>query len=566
MNANSKSLIAIKNNISHEIATKSNLAFLDNAASNKELKFFVDCRITEDFDFKTFKKLSEVNDFSKVTIVNCSNVFNIEGQKNLFAEAFNNLKHLTYLNLANTCPEDLTFATILSKILVEHTSLTFLDLSSYDTRYSSATKVIIESFKKLINLKSLILKSSNIFFKEKTSWADLCAILLTFEKLEHLDISGNSIYYEDEKLIAQALKNKANLTHLTLNVLHFQEPELIESIKKLNNLAYFSVGDIKSRSSYQNDGIKNVIEAISPLKIKYLNIQSYDLLTAEAISVLSAALTKWDNLIQLSLPNCNIGGNGIVKIINGLRKANVKTLEYIDLSRNDFNHSSNIIFEFLADQQNLGLLDLNDSKLYDLHAFGMERVLKDKTKLKYINLGKNIFEHEAIGDITRAISNLQNLEYLNLNCFNGYLFKEQIDIIINSLKNKPKLISLDLSDIPFANSSAQSLGDTLKELKTLQKLKLDKIKINKAGVLTILNSLKDNKIITYLSIQNLPLVYDESINSSEVIKDNHLWQEEEANRVFGPPDKFYYQTFFNKFDIYTDDYDTKYKILFFKDR
>ena len=132
------------------------------------------------------------------------------------------------------------------------------------------------------------------------------------------------------------------------------------------------------------------------------------------------------------------------------------------------------------------------------------------------------------------------------------------------MKSKPKLISLDLSGISFKHYSDQKLGETLKELKTLEKLKVDEIKITKAGVMTILNSLEDNNIITLLSIQNLPLDYDEAIISSKVIKVNHLIQLAEKNQSFGPPEYYYYQTFYVDGTNLRDFYDQSYKIPFFK--
>nr|TKW00274.1 hypothetical protein SEVIR_8G097700v2 [Setaria viridis] len=259
-------------------------------------------------------------------------------------------------------------------------------------------------------------------------------------RLENLTVSFGKL----TKLVHLDLSNCCHVTHVS------------ESLKSLTNLEYLDL------SGCSNIG-KLPEHVGSLLKLRNLNLSYSSYIQG---SIKAEALVNLDNLryLKLSRSFWNLRNTGPITF------GNLKHLVYLDLS------CSVGIDGLLKDLGSLTKLNyLNLSKcLADLNLELMSKAMANLTELGYLNLLSSfIFSMEgeaALSIVLQCISNLPNLEHLDLWTFQGDCRASSSNLVLLQEVNRR---DLGISRLENVKSMQEVPTINLTEKETLKELELN---------------------------------------------------------------------------------------------
>ncbi|MGI4851108.1 MAG: hypothetical protein ACRYGR_04140 [Janthinobacterium lividum] len=180
-----------------------------------------------------------------------------------------------------------------------------------------------------------------------------------------------------------------------------------------------------------------------------------------------------------------------------MSKSSLKTIDLMALSA------------FFAHQQNnhqLDILNIGGNALTlktNSSVEALVKLLKHQTNLTSLNLHESNFETEHVKEI---IEHLHFLPYLNqLNLAGTYISSEHLKNLISILKNHPSITSLNLANNNFDDTQANLLCNFLCQHPNLDDVDLRWNAFSETAFKNFFNSLKENKRLTILRLDNNPL-------------------------------------------------------------
>ena len=367
----------------------------------------------------------------------------------LFAEVLPRCILLTFLNLSNNHFESEDIE-ILAKSLLQCKVLNHLDLSNCEIR-SEGCDIIIKTLMQSKTLKHLDFEYNDIgadglenFARILSQWTTLTSLdisnnnsdrFVSFEEmlpwntsLVHIDLSENGI----EKLGCVLLQCNS-LTNLNLsgnNIDSKEAKNLANMFQQCTSLVNLYLGDNEISS-----GIKSIIEVLSQYKsLKKLSIYNNKI---KNFSVLSQCIEL--NYLDISKHNFNFNNNRIISFLKVLPQYKAlteldfssnnicdigmvilsgvlpqcKSLIKLNLSNNGIGYIGIVSFATLLPQCNIKKLNLSNN---NINKSGAECILQcTNTTLNHINLINNNINNFIIKNMYKKYLSIKNL-YLDDNC------------------------------------------------------------------------------------------------------------------------------------------------------
>jgi Ran GTPase-activating protein (RanGAP) involved in mRNA processing and transport len=272
--------------------------------------------------------------------------------------------------------------------------------------------------------------------------------------LKILDLTHNGIGVIGQIYLSQALANNMNLTDLIL----------------YDNHEFFD----EETSGEWMSGMKLAEALIVNKTLRKLEI---GLMKSAIWPQISIALMMNQSLTTLNARYCSLGGKGTIVDMNTMEvlceslKMNT-ALTSLSLERNKLGSSSiQILFDMLASNKTIAILDLSDNAIDDVGAKVIATCLEENsTTLTDLNLNGNCICEDGLVLISRSLEVNKGLTKLDIG---GNSFgKEGIRELAKSLARNTSLRSLVVGDRPQSENSFQYLHDALLDNKTLTDLQI----------------------------------------------------------------------------------------------
>jgi Ran GTPase-activating protein (RanGAP) involved in mRNA processing and transport len=161
--------------------------------------------------------------------------------------------------------------------------------------------------------------------------------------------------------------------------------------------------------------------------------------------------------------------------------------------------NKNFLFAFTGNlNHTIHKLDLSDNMISDLCMHNIKNVISVK-KVVYLNLASNMISAEGLKIIQHELMQSDSLKYLNLGVVDGSFRRNNFSsegglVLARILLSNFSLSSLILQDNELNEESAEKIGSSLIQNKTLKKLKISDNKIKNKGAISILEN--GNKLIS----------------------------------------------------------------------
>ena len=208
------------------------------------------------------------------------------------------------------------------------------------------------------------------------------------------------------------------------------------------------------------------------------------------------------------------------KLMKFLKDKNIKKFYFYDNNINIDFDGWNSICEFLENDYNIRYVDLHCSSLSDNNINSLIAPLSDK-RIRYLNLSENFLSVDGIKIISTFLKDNKTLQRLILRRNSKSEFKaEGVKIILESLDSSKNIEFIDFSYMNLTGCGAH-IGNFLNSNKSLEKLILINVQLNAADFKNIFWSVKTNNIIKEIDVSLNDMGGDKSLQYiADGIKEN----------------------------------------------
>lgn len=208
------------------------------------------------------------------------------------------------------------------------------------------------------------------------------------------------------------------------------------------------------------------------------------------------------------------------KLMKFLKDKNIKKFYFYDNNINIDFDGWNSICEFLENDYNIRYVDLHCSSLSDNNINSLIAPLSDK-RIRYLNLSENFLSVDGIKIISSFLKENKTLQRLILRRNSKSEFKaEGVKIILESLDSSKNIEFIDFSYMNLTGCGAH-IGNFLNSNKSLEKLILINVQLNAADFKNIFWSVKTNNIIKEIDVSLNDMGGDKSLQYiADGIKEN----------------------------------------------
>ena len=292
--------------------------------------------------------------------------------------------------------------------------------------------LILQALNKLLTLKLLVLQNNQLTEKHGEL---LRSVINNNASLETLFLGNNNINVGVVK-IAEALQNNKSLRMLEISNINLPKEiahGLATAIKSSTYLEFlaFNCNNLQSSAIV----ILQSFSTITTLKVLHMNNNQIGERGGDALALVIKSNTGFKEL--------HCGGNDLQRSVIKISKVlqTISSLELLDLSNNNLPerigielaaaiqsnnslkqlwlHSNNlqssivVILQALSELSTLQLLDLHNCHLTSVAAKGLESVMLNNTRLKYLYLNDNNLGKGLI-TILEALKNVSSLKEINI--------------------------------------------------------------------------------------------------------------------------------------------------------
>lgn len=208
------------------------------------------------------------------------------------------------------------------------------------------------------------------------------------------------------------------------------------------------------------------------------------------------------------------------KLMKFLKDKNIKKFYFYDNNINIDFDGWNSICEFLENDYYIRYVDLHCSSLSDNNINSLIAPLSDK-RIRYLNLSENFLSVDGIKIISTFLKDNKTLQRLILRRNSKSEFKaEGVKIILESLDSSKNIEFIDFSYMNLTGCGAH-IGNFLNSNKSLEKLILINVQLNAADFKNIFWSVKTNNIIKEIDVSLNDMGGDKSLQYiADGIKEN----------------------------------------------
>ncbi len=208
------------------------------------------------------------------------------------------------------------------------------------------------------------------------------------------------------------------------------------------------------------------------------------------------------------------------KLMKFLKDKYIKKFYFYDNNINIDFDGWNSICEFLENNYYIRYVDLHCSSLSDNNINCLIAPLSDK-RIRYLNLSENFLSVDGIKSLSKFLKNNKTLQRLILRRNSKSEFKaEGVKIILESLESNKNIEFMDFSYMNLTGCGAH-VGNFLNSNKSLEKLILINVQLNAADFKNIFWSIKTNNIIKEIDVSLNDMGGDKSLQYiADGIKEN----------------------------------------------
>jgi len=372
------------------------------------------------------------------------------------AEKLKNILSLKSIDISRNQISNKNFDT-LELILSRNTGLKHLNFSNTFV-CEIASSVAMRSLRQLTHLDI----SSTLVGIRQSAIVDLCEIISANINLEHINLSGNKLGENIEKLFSAIKDNHKALKLLNIcdNQVPYQAVESISVVLHNNpNLQELDISFNTLSDETIGHGIKSIIKSCNGKQLKVLNLNSVGAVYDDS-DELSALLRDCIDLIEIDL---SFGNLNIVKILSAMNILHF--LQTISLRRCNVSVSdTNKLALLIKHNAQLRILDISDNSI---EAVGFQRVLDalfaHHVNIKVLNVSRNKIELDGNHHVLKKVSS-KKLQLAELD-LSGNLVNESsyVELLKHFIDLKYMKI-LNISQPESENGPSMGVDNIIKEL------------------------------------------------------------------------------------------------------
>lgn len=207
-------------------------------------------------------------------------------------------------------------------------------------------------------------------------------------------------------------------------------------------------------------------------------------------------------------------------LINALKGKNIKKFSFFDNNTSTGFEGWDVIFEMISQNYSLRYLNLHASNLYDFHISELMRVIVDK-RIRYLNLSENFITLEGVHALSEFLAHNKTLQKLNLSRNAQTQFKpDGVRCIMESLIDNPNIMYIDFSFMTLTGCG-ESIGYFLEKNNSLESLILRAVQLNIKDFKNIFSAIKSNTSLKEVDISMNDMGGDKSLELiAEAMKEN----------------------------------------------
>jgi len=212
--------------------------------------------------------------------------------------------------------------------------------------------------------------------------------------------------------------------------------------------------------------------------------------------------------------------SNFIKLMNYLKDKNIQSFSFYENSINGEFEGWDSISEFLDESYSIRYLDLHKNALSDNHVCDLIRSLCDK-RIRILNLSENNITIEGVKIISDFLKINKTLQKLNLSHNNQNHFKaEGVKYIIEALIESPNIKWINLSYMQLTGCG-EYIGKFISGNNSIENIILRSVQLNAIDFKNIFDNIKNHKVIKFIDISMNDMGGDKSIQYiADGIKEN----------------------------------------------
>ena len=209
-----------------------------------------------------------------------------------------------------------------------------------------------------------------------------------------------------------------------------------------------------------------------------------------------------------------------IQLISFLGVQKIKKFAFFENNVNNDFEGWESIFDLLDNNYSIRYLDMNTSNIDDNNLYYIARSLSDK-RIKYLNLKKNFISLEGTRILSELLKYNRTLQILNLSLNSHNHFKSDgVKIILGSLINNPNFKIIDFSYMNLTGCG-EHIGNFISNCKSIEKIIIKNVQLNTIDFKNIFENVKTSQMIKEIDISMNNMGGDKSLEYiSAGIKEN----------------------------------------------
>ena len=491
---------------------------------------FSNCGLQDNYMLAVCKAITNINSISYLNF--CNNNINFESAKAL-ADAMVNKSSLQQIDLYNCNLNEQGMIAILSA-LIDVRKLNLGANIITDEAAKCLKQAIACNFSMTcLYLCDCALQHSNVYL--------ITEALQESKLFIELDLSCNAFSNQNCRDIANAVELNNNITHLNMSNCELEEEGMLlisDALTRTECLLFLNLsGNQINSSAAQNiattvcnnnrlkylalsrcvlsvKGFKSIIES---MKTKLQDIEHFDIsyinITNEVALDIAAIIEINGKLQFLNISDCALQENGLVPIVNAIRKADM--LEYLNVSNNKFNaQATSELAMFVSKSNSLEHLHLSNCSFSKECLFNIANEVKI---LHTFDISLNDINQKTVHKLSEVVA-VSQIKHFNIS--NCDLHIQNKFTILFKKDHKINLSYINFSGISMNDKEASLMGHAFSFNDSLEQLILSNCNLNSTQLLCILNPLKATSRLRHLDLMNNQFKDDVIVTLQDIIKHN----------------------------------------------
>ena len=282
-----------------------------------------------------------------------------------------------------------------------------------------------------------------------------------------------------------------------------EEIDLDDMAKRLDeiNKANISKDDISLNEAVASEVNEEKQEKDDEIIISNkINKEIFDSITNNDKCIKSAKLFS-NNIEDIST---------FIKLMTYLEEKKIKKFSFFDNNLNTDFEGWDSIYDLLDKNYSIRYVDMHNCKIDDNRLSFLIRALSDK-RIRFLNLSKNFLSFESAILISEVLKNNKTLQVLNLSSNSQNQFKcDGVRRITESLIENPNIQIINLSNMNLTGCG-EFIGNFLSKNKNIQIIYIRNVQLNANDFKNIFENIKTNNTIKEIDVSMNDMGGDKSL-------------------------------------------------------